>query len=403
MDQVDIAHLTFKPPFAAGSYNRLVGAQIQEMTEFRQVAVSYWDGQAYDGENSAEHLTLVNGQRIASWQKAYLSMPERVRRLWFNGIGGREALIYAWQTLKVLPKIRPRLIVCYDGYKLGPLLRQVIDWPCRIVLSQMGLSYYLPPGNAQLLYSLKSFDAVWLLTHATYRFDRKRMAAYELLVKVLPLGVDVENHKPVNEAEKQNIRSRWGLPQDSLVVLLLSRLVPKKGAHVVLESWPEILREVPNAYLWIVGGGDQDYEGYLQNLIQALGVSDTARLQGAVPAEVTASCYQASDLYVFPTLTVEGQSLALLEGMSSGVACVASDHEGARDIYSSDEVLFVEDPNIEDAFVEPVVRLLRDPHLREKMGASASALVRQRYSYELMFARIREFYRRQLDLVGDRN
>ena len=403
MSRIDIAHLTFKPPFAPGSYNRLVGAQIQRLTEYRQVAISYWEHQKADGKDIDHNVVLVSGRQLSTWQKACGTLPERIRRRWFNGIGDRDSLAYAWQVLEMLPRLKPQIIVCYDGYKLGPLLRRVIDWECRVILSQHGLSYFLQPETSHLLYSLKSFDAVWVLSRASYRFDRSRMAAYEPTVKVLPNGVDVDEYRPVSEAEKRNLRHTWGLPQDKLVVLLLSRLVAKKGAHLILQSWSKIARQIPGAYLWIAGGGDEDYTRYLKGLIESLAISDIVRLQGAVSPDATATCYQASDLYLFPTLCTEGQSLSLLEAMSCGIACISSDHETARDSYGEGELLFVSDPNIEDAFVEPVVRVLRDTRLREAMGAAARATVERKYSYEMMFTNLREFYRQQLALLGGRN
>lgn len=399
--QVDIVHLTHSPPFVPGSFNRLVGAQLQKMTEYRQVAISYWQGQPPDGEGTNGRVILIDDRHLTLRQKAYLHLPIQVRRRWFNGVGG-ESLVYLWQVLKVLAELKPKIIVCYDKHQIGPLLRRSIDWPCRLVLSQHGLSYFLNTGHAEYVYSIQSFDAVWVLTHASYRFDRNRMHAYEPVVKVLPNGVDVEAYKPIATEEKQRLRLQWGLPQNSLVVLLLSRLVPKKGAHLILQSWPKIRQEIPGAYLWIAGGGDPGYENYLKSLVQALGISDSVQLQGAVSPELTASCYQASDLYLFPTLASEAMGLSLLEAMSCGLACVTSDYLAARELYSDGEVVFVSDPNIEDAFVEPVVRLLGDAPLRERMGEQARKTAEQRYSHEIWFAQLKAFYRRQLSLVGDR-
>src|SRR5262249_23661014 len=142
-----------------------------------------------------------------------------------------------WQVLKILPEIKPRVIVCYDTYKFGPLLRRAIDWPCRLVFSQHGLSYHLSSNEAGRLYSLESFDAIWALTRSSYQFERYRVSAYEPLVKVLPNWINVEEFKPASESKdkegRKELRARWGLPEESLVVLWLSRLVPKKGAHAI--------------------------------------------------------------------------------------------------------------------------------------------------------------------------
>jgi len=397
----DIVHLTFFPPFAPGSYNKLVGTQIRRMPEFEQVAISYWAGKPPERNDLNGQVVLVDATRLSLSERTMLLLPERLRRNWLNGIGNRENLIYAAQVLKMLPHLRPKIIICYDAYKLGPLLRQVVDWPCRIILSQHGLSYNLPPATTTRLYSLHSFDAVCALTYASYRYERRRLDTYEPLVSILPNGVDIDRFRPLSEEEKGRLRIEWDLPRDKLIVLLLSRLVPKKGAHLILQSWPKVLKKIPNAFLWIVGGGNSSYELYIRRLVETLRVSDTVRIQGSVSYESTPGCYQASDLYLFPTLASEGMALTVLEAMSSGLACVISDHETARELYSDESVLFVADPNVEDAFVQPVTRLLKDGKTRRKIGSDAIAMIKGRFSLECWLAGLKEFYQRQLSLVGD--
>jgi len=401
MNQVDVAHLSFRPPFAPGSYNRLVGMQLEQITGLRQAAISYWDQPLPAGAQADRSLILVDDKGLSLRQKVHLNLPARMIGRRFNNITDRASLIYLWQLLRILPEIRPKVIVCYDIYKVGPLLRRAIDWPCRLIFNQQGLSYHLSAAAAGRLYSFESFDAIWLLTRAAYRFERYRVSAYEPLVKILPNWIDVNQFQPASAALKKERCVQWGLPEDSLVVLWLSRLVPKKGAHAILESWAKIKREVPNAFLWIVGEGDQRYERYLKDIVNNLGVSDSVRLQGAVAPERTVQCYQASDLYVFPTIfSGEGFGLSLLEAMACGLACVASDHVILQELYPDHIFSIVPDANIVGAFVEPVVALLRDAELRSKMGEAARAFVERDYNHEKILLAVKEFYLEQIGLVG---
>lgn len=401
MNQVDVAHLSFRPPFAPGSYNRLVGMQLEQIKDLRQVAISYWDQQPPNDAHANQSLILVDDKKLSFRQKAFLALPERARKRRFNNITDRKNLIYFWRISRILPEIKPKVIVCYDMYKFGQLLRRTVDWPCRLIFSQHGFSYHLSPNVAGRLYSFDSFDTFWMLTRSAYRFERYRVSAYEPLVKVLPNWIDVNQFKPATAAEKRDLRVQWGVPENGSVVLWLSRLVPKKGAHAILESWLKIKSEIPNAFLWIVGGGDQRYEAYLKNIVNNLGVADSVRLQGAVAPEQTVACYQASDLYVFPTLfTGEGFPLSLLEAMACGLACVASDLIILKELYPDNIVSFAPDANIVGAFVEPVVKLLRDAELRSQMGDAARAFVEQHYNHEKVLLAVKEFYLEQIRLAG---
>jgi glycosyltransferase involved in cell wall biosynthesis len=395
---MDVAHLTFRPPFASGSYNRLVGLQLEKIEDVEQLAISYWDSDVPALAHRPSYI-LVNQANLPYWKRVSLMAPERIRRLSYNGMGSRESIIYYLQIKQKLKEYKPKVIICYDGYKMGCLLRQFIDWPCRLVLSQHGLSYYLASEEAAKLYCLRSFDAIWSLTHASYRFDRSRISAYEPLVTVIPNGVDTDTFQPVSESEKASIRQRWSLPKDPIILLLLSRLVAKKGAHAILHSLKKVIHAVPNIYLWIVGGGDRGFEEHLRRMVDVLDIRQYVHFQGAIPPEQTALCYQASDVYLFPTLAAEGMGLSLMEAMACGLPCVASDYAAARECFTDNEVRFVPHPNIEDAFVNPVVELIQNDALRQRMGESARKIIQEHYDQEIMLENIREFFHRQLSLV----
>src|SRR5215203_3586869 len=97
MHQIDVVHLTSKPPFAPGSFNRLVGMQMEKITGLRQAAISYWDQPIPENAKTDAQTILVNEDGLSSTKKALLKLPEKVRSNRFNGVSGRESLIYLWQ------------------------------------------------------------------------------------------------------------------------------------------------------------------------------------------------------------------------------------------------------------------------------------------------------------------
>lgn len=369
------------------------------MTEFRHVVISYWEKEIPDSAKGYEHLILVNNKDLSLLQRSWLQLPERVRRTRFGGIGDRKYLVYLWQSIKKLRELKPSVIHCYDLWKMGPELRKAIDWPCRLILSEHGLSYFVSGSDFRIYNLLSSFDVIWSLTYTAYRYNRYRTPKYCPEVAVLPHWIDADEFRPVSKEEKQTRRANWNLPESSQVVLLLSRRVPEKGAHLILYSWPRILEKAPNAFLWIVGSGNQEYLEYIQHMITSLKIADSVRIEGYIPAERKPECYQAADLYLFPTLHSEGWALSLSEAMACGIPCISSDFAVAAELYSEGELMLVRDPNVEDAFVNPVVELLSDAAARTKMGHAARKAIQERYTQALAFAKIREFYRRQLSLV----
>ncbi len=329
---VDILHLSKKPHFVTGSFNRFIYEQIRQLDEFRQVMISYWDKEKsnLDERDIKDAFILVNKKGLNLYQKLYLSLPNRYKALLFKRITGGDKLVYLWQIAKLLPELKPKMIIFYEQYKMGKELRKVINWPCKFVLAQRRFSHFLEKSEFKRHCSLEAYDTIWTQTRSAYRFDKARADRYEPLVKVIPNAVDVHKFRPVSPEVKRNLRTKWNLPEKQFVVLLLSRQVPKKGAHLLLHSWPKILSEAPNAFLWIVGGGDSEYRQYLEKMVSILDISEKVRIQGAVNQSDAHMCYQAADIYVFPTLHPEGMANTLLEAAASGLPCIAADHEGRK-------------------------------------------------------------------------
>lgn len=397
--RIDIAHLSFYPPFAPGSVNRIAGASVERIPEYNHVIISFWDGEPPQDGKDDQRLILVNWKGVPLWARLLARLPYRFRPR--SLLGAREPcnVAYLWHVRRLIAELRPRLIICYDMPGVGGFLRRSVTWPCRLILSQHGLSYFLPHGEAVRTYSLESYDAVWHLTLASYRFDRARMSYYEAEAAVVPNPVDTERFRPPDPSEKIALRQRFGIPPDKLVVLFLAVLRRKKGAHVLLDCWERVAKAEPNALLWIVGAGEPWYEAYLRDMAERLGIIHAVRFEGRVPPELVPDCFKCADVFVFPTLVCEGFPLSLLEGMASGLACIVSDFVTAHEIVREDEVLFVPDPNLQGAFVEPILRVLRNPALRQELGMRARKAAEERFNMDVWANRLREFFEWQLRLV----
>lgn len=369
----DVVHLSFNPPFAAGSYNALIQALVHHDGPVRQIAVSFWDGPLPPTAESDRTL-LVGSAATGPVATAALRLPERARRMAFEGMGSRERIRYAGEVAELLAATSPKVVVIWDDYKLGPFLRRQGCEASAFVLSQHGRSYHLPPERARALYRLDTLDAVITLTRSSYSADRDGLYAYEPLVLVRPNGVDLDRFNPVDEQQRRDAREQWDLPASGPVVLSLARLAPSKGAHLLLHSWPRVLERCPEATLWLVGGGDPSYLERLRRLVDHLGLADRVRFQGPVDRALVARCHTAADVYVLPSVQDEGHPLSLLEAMASGMACLAADSPVVRELHEG-AVDLVTDPNVEDAFVEPLVALLTDEGRRHTLGDRARSQV----------------------------
>lgn len=129
------------------------------------------------------------------------------------------------------------------------------------------------------------------------------------------------------------------------VIVNVGRLEPQKGQFHLIKAFAQVLKEIPEAKLLIIGQGT--LEKALKEVAVNLGVSDNVRFVG-----YTNNPFKyliRSKLFVFPSLH-EGFPNALCEAMACGLPVISSDcKSGPREILTEGSDLFYETRNIEFA------------------------------------------------------
>lgn len=106
-------------------------------------------------------------------------------------------------------------------------------------------------------------------------------------------------------------------------VLFLSRLHPKKGLDVLIETAGRLRDEgVPGRFV-IAGTGDPPYEEALRRLVSQRDLGDRVSFLGFVSGRAKLSLYQASDLFLLPTHQ-ENWGFVLIESLACGVPVVTT-------------------------------------------------------------------------------
>ncbi|MFB6199677.1 MAG: glycosyltransferase family 4 protein [Candidatus Nanohaloarchaea archaeon] len=138
--------------------------------------------------------------------------------------------------------------------------------------------------------------------------------------KIVPLAVDTEKFS--YSANPRTKREEIGLPEDRPILLTVRRLVARMGLENLVESMNFIKQSHPDALL-VIGG-----KGYLRNKLESLieenGLQDNIRLEGFIPEEDLPVYYQSADLFIMPTLELEGFGLSTIESLSCGTPVVAT-------------------------------------------------------------------------------
>jgi glycosyltransferase involved in cell wall biosynthesis len=188
-------------------------------------------------------------------------------------------------------------------------------------------------------------------------------------IHMIPNGVDTSRFRPAARA-----------PRAARKILYVGRLSPEKNLETLVAAVAKLAGRFELG-LTVVGAGA--LRERLERMAGELGVS----LEIVPFADHLAlpAIYRSADVFVLPSLT-EGHSKVLLEAMSCGLPCVASDVGGNRAILAGRGAGLLFDPGDAGALAAAIERVLTHEALARDLGERARAEVDERYDLAALVA-----------------
>jgi glycosyltransferase involved in cell wall biosynthesis len=214
-------------------------------------------------------------------------------------------------------------------------------------------------------------------------------------------GIDIER---VESAPPAKLHEELWLPHHAPIVGNVAALVPHKGQKHLLEAAMAVLPQVPDARFVIAGEGE--LRPQLERTIREHRLEKHVLLAGFRPDVL--SLHKAFDIFVMSSVT-EGLGTSLLDAMAAGKPVVATTAGGIPEVVVDGETGFLVPPRDHHAMAEALIRLLKDPALRQRMGQAGLLRARRYFSAERMvqqtlrvYERIARRPHRELDYVETR-
>lgn len=209
---------------------------------------------------------------------------------------------------------------------------------------------------------------------------------------VLPPGVDIQRFRP--GLDGTSVRRDAGVTGDAPLVALIARFQDVKGHDVFQAMIRAIAPQMPEVRFIVAGEnvhGKAADDAYRARILQAwerdsllhdrltyLGFrSDPERVIAAADVVVCSSHF-------------ESYGMVAVETMASGKPIVSTRRGGPSETIVDGETGFLVDAGDAAALAERVIRLLRDPSLRQRMGEAGRARAEAQFSAQAMAARFSE-------------
>ncbi|KAL2507068.1 UDP-Glycosyltransferase superfamily protein [Forsythia ovata] len=187
--------------------------------------------------------------------------------------------------------------------------------------------------NKVLQFTLADVTQAICVSHTSKENTVLRSGLPPEKVFVIPNAVDTAMFKPAPER----------LSNREIVIIVISRLVYRKGADLLVEVIPEVCRLHPNVRFII--GGDGPKRVRLEEMREKHSLQDRVDMLGAVPHAKVQSVLITGHIFLNSSLT-EAFCIAILEAASCGLLTVSTRVGGVPEVLPDDMVVLAEpDPN----------------------------------------------------------
>ncbi len=254
-------------------------------------------------------------------------------------------------------------------YGLYDLFGPVLSYYCRqkripYVIEPMGM--YRPIDRNQRLKRVwhrsvgKVFCANAALMVATSEIEQQELLndgipATRVTMRYNGIAPDLFSSSP----SANTFRRKWGVPLGEPMVLFLSRLIPRKGADVLIESFAQVSRGYGR--LVIAGPeGESGYRAYLEERARQSGIEKQTVFTGPLYGDEKKAAFTDSDVFALPS-RYENFANAAAEAMAFGIPVIVSEFCGIRSLVSDRSGIVITPEKA--ALVDALRKLLYDKTL----------------------------------------
>ena len=249
----------------------------------------------------------------------------------------------------------------------------------------------LTASTQQLTYqlyapSLAKFDKIIVFSVAQRELLEKLGVDKQKQV-VIPNGVNQEIWKPLEVFNKKHelIKKKIG---NERIFLFMGRIANEKNLEALLKAWRQ--SKTKNCKLLIVGDGPM--KPTLENNFYDQDNNNLYWWGEESDLETRVAIMQIAEAFFLPSL-VEGLSLSLLEAMSTGTACIATDAGADGEVLENGAGIIISTDNVTTQLKTIIPILFNHPSITKDLGEKARERVLERYTIKKNIDHLEKVYK----------
>lgn len=258
-------------------------------------------------------------------------------------------------------------------YGLYDLLGPAVGYFCRrsripYVIEPMGMYRPIDRGF-RLKRAWHRLLGAYYVRHAAKIIATSEIERQDLLEEGVPPdkivirynGVEVDRLSA--PSSRGGFRAKWAVPPNEKLILFLSRLIPRKGADILIEAFAEAC---PESGILVIAGpeGESGYVNYLKRCATENGVANRVIFTGPVYDADKAAIYSDADVFVLAS-RYENFANVVAEAVACDIPVVVSNMCGIHSLVDRRAGIVI--PVERDSIAVALRRLLADEPLYARL------------------------------------
>lgn len=171
----------------------------------------------------------------------------------------------------------------------------------------------------------------------------------------------------------------------------------RKGVHLIIKAFQDLIKEIPEAVLYVVGTGEDDYEKEIAELISNSQFKERIFRFPWISHEEMKELLSVTDVFVYPSLPYKGWEdqlgYATMEASLMELPVITTRSGSMDEVVKDGETGFlVEPPYDVNGVYEPMLKLGKDKNLRERLGKAARQFMIDNFSHEAVAQKLYNFF-----------
>tara|TARA_B100000886_G_C20424068_1_gene493039 strand:- start:3391 stop:4563 length:1173 start_codon:yes stop_codon:yes gene_type:complete len=196
-------------------------------------------------------------------------------------------------------------------------------------------------------------------------------------LKVIPLGVDLDDFAQVKKLKKNN----------NFIILSTGEVSVRKGSHLLIDVFNDL--SIENSKLIFAGSIERGLKSYLNKIKK----NSNIIFLGSVSEKKLKKLYNESSIFVLNSLE-DGFGMVIPQAMACGLPVITTSTTGASEIIENNKEGFVIPPNNKDSLKEKIKILFNNNNLMDDMSKNSIKKVSEYYTWSSYGNKIIEFYQK---------